>query len=461
MIHPRVLVVDDDEASREAVAEVLRAEGYAVETASGGREALARCGERPFDAIVSDIRMPGLDGLGLLRGIRELRPEVSVILMTAFGTVEAALQAIQEGAYDYVSKPLHVEELLLTVRRALTHHRLLQENREFRRVLQDRYQLTNIIGVSAPMIEVFKLIARVAPGRSTVLLTGESGTGKEVVARALHFNGPRAAKPFVTIDCGGLAESLLESELFGHARGAFTGATSARRGLFEAGHGGTVFLDEIGDVGANVQAKLLRVLELQEVKPVGSNEPIRIDVRLIAATNKDLQTEVREGRFREDLYYRLNVVSVHLPPLRHRREDIPALARHFLQKYALANGKTIEGFAAPAMALLERYPWPGNVRELENAVERAVAVSRSPLLLPEDLPAHLSAPPAPAAGPESAEAPSLLTLDEMTRRHVVRALEAAAGNKKRAAEILGVDRRTLYRMLERYGMPAGAPPSDD
>ena len=453
MNRSRLLVVDDDADSCEVVAEALRAEGYSVATAWGGRAALTLAAEQVFDVVVSDIRMPDLDGLELLRGLREATPDVSVILMTAFGTVEAALEAIKAGAYDYVSKPLNLDELLLTVRRVIEQRRLVHENRRFRQALQDRYQLGNIVGVSARMLEVFKLIGRVATTRSTVLITGESGTGKEVVARALHYNGARAVGPFVTIDCAGLAESLLESELFGHVRGAFTGAVTARRGLFETGHGGTVFLDEIGEIGPNVQAKLLRVLELQEIKPVGSSETIRIDVRLIAATNRDPQAEVREGRLREDLFYRLNVVSIHLPPLRERREDIPALAHHFLQKYGEANGKAIGGIAPETMARLEAYAWPGNVRELENAIERAVAVSSHPILLPDDLPRHLAptaAAPAEAQSPDPIES---LSLDAVTQRHIARVLASTGGNKKRAAEILGVDRRTLYRMLERYAMP--------
>ncbi len=461
MSRPRLLVVDDDAASCEVLAEALRAEGYEVTTAQGGCPALALAKEHVFDIVVSDIRMPDLDGLALLRGLRDATPDVSVVLMTAFGTVEAALAAIQEGAYDYVSKPLHLDELLLTVRRAVEQRRLVRENQRFRETLQDRYSLGNIVGVSPRMLDVFKMIARVAPTRSTVLVTGESGSGKEVVARALHFNSPRAAGPFVTIDCSGLAESLLESELFGHVLGAFTGAVTARRGLFEAGHGGTVFLDEVGDIGPNTQAKLLRVLELQEVKPVGGNDSIRIDVRLIAATNKDLQAEVREGRFREDLFYRLNVVSIHLPPLRERREDIPALAEHFLRKYAAANAKAVERIAPEAMARLEAYAWPGNVRELENAIERGVAISNHPILLPDDLPVHIApAVPTPVAAIDSGLA-GLMSLDEVTRRHVGRVLAATDGNKKRAAEILGVDRRTLYRMLERYAIRSSEASPED
>ena len=459
MMPARLLVVDDDEASRSGVAEALQAEGYEVATARGGTEALALARDRVFDLVISDIRMPDLDGLQLLRGLQQATPDARVILMTAFGTVEAALAAIKAGAYDYVSKPLNLEELLLTVRRAMEQRHLLRENQRFRDALQERYRLGNIVGVSRPMLEVFKLVARVAPTRSTVLLTGESGTGKEVVARALHYNGTRASGPFVTIDCGGLAESLLESELFGHVRGAFTGAIAARRGLFEIGDGGTVFLDEIGDIGPNTQAKLLRVLELQEVKPVGGNESVRIDVRLIAATNKDLRAAVQEGQFREDLFYRLNVVSIHLPPLRERPEDIPALARHFLQKYVGSNAKAIGGIAPETMALLEAYPWPGNARELENAIERAVAVSRHPVLLPEDLPRQVAGAPLGAGtGPSLSD--GMLSLDEVTSRHLRRVLALTGNNKKRAAEILGIDRRTLYRMLERHKLlDSGDPPS--
>lgn len=448
----RLLVVDDDPASCEAVAEGLRAEGFDVTTAFGGTEALTRAREQVLDVVVSDVRMPDCDGLTLLKTLRRETPDLCVILMTAFANVEAALTAIRDGAYDYVSKPLRLEELVLAVRRALDQQRLARENRRFRETLTDRYALANIVGVSRAMLEVFKLVARVAPTRATVLITGESGTGKEVVARAVHFNSPRATGPFVTIHCAGLAESLLESELFGHVRGAFTGAATARRGLFEAGHGGTVFLDEIGDISPSTQAKLLRVVEQQEVKPVGATDSLRIDARLVAATNKDLAGEVRAGRFREDLLYRLNVVHVVLPPLRERREDIAALAAHFLRRYAQDSGKSIAGIAPETLALLEAYAWPGNVRELEHVIERAVAMSSHAVLLPHDLPSHL----VPAA-PLAEDATLLPSLDELTRRHLVRVLAATGGNKKRAAEILGVDRRTLYRMLERYAMPTSDP----
>ncbi len=450
----RLLVVDDDPASCEAVADGLRAEGFDVVTAFGGTEALTRAREHVFDIVVSDVRMPDLDGLTMLKTLRREMPDLCVILMTAFANVEAALTAIRDGAYDYVSKPLRLEELVLTIRRALDQLKLARENRRFRETLTDRYALANVVGVSRAMLEVFKLVARVAPTRATVLITGESGTGKEVVARALHFNSPRAAGPFVTIHCAGLAETLLESELFGHVRGAFTGAATARRGLFEAGHGGTVFLDEIGDISPSTQAKLLRVVEQQEVKPVGATDSFRIDARLVAATNKDLAEEVRAGRFREDLLYRLNVVHVALPPLRERREDIPALAAHFLRRYSKDSGKNITGIAPETLALLEAYAWPGNVRELENVVERAVAMSSHAVLLPHELPSHLVPP---VARPLTEDATPLPSLDELTRRHIVRVLAATGGNKKRTAEILGVDRRTLYRMLERYAMPTSDP----
>jgi DNA-binding NtrC family response regulator len=453
----RVLVVDDDAESCAVVAEALRVEGYEVEAALDGRTALQVAHARPCDVVISDIRMPDLDGLTLLQELREACPDTSVILMTAFGTVEAALQAIKEGAYDYVSKPLRLEEVLLTIRRALDHRRLARAVRGRPELAAEVSPLPNIVGVSPRMIEVFKLIARIAPTRSPVLITGESGTGKEVVARALHAHGPRPAGPFVAVNCAGLAEGVLESELFGHVRGAYTGAAQARRGLFETADNGTIFLDEVGDVSGTLQAKLLRVLGESEVRPVGGNETVRVDVRVIAATNKDLQLEVRQGRFREDLFYRLQVVTLHLPPLRERREDIGELARHFLRRYADENKKEIAGFTPEALCRLEAHPWPGNVRELEHAVERAVAVSQHPLILPEDLPEHLApnaAAPLEALGLDSLQ---LVTLDELTRRYVARVLAACGGNKTRAAAVLGVDRRTLYRMLRRHGVEPDPP----
>jgi DNA-binding NtrC family response regulator len=369
--------------------------------------------------------------------------------MTAFGSIETAIRAIKEGAYDYVSKPFKLEEIKLTIHRALEQNRLLQENLFYRQELITKYKLENIVGRSSQMLQVYKTIARVADSRSTILITGESGTGKELVARAIHFNSQRAAKHFVAVDCGSLAETLLESELFGHVRGAFTGAIANKRGLFEEADGGTCFLDEVGDISLAMQAKLLRVLQEHEIKRVGGTETVKVDVRILAATNKNLEQLVAEKKFREDLFYRLNVVSVHLPPLRERPEDIPLLADHFLRKYAADNEKPVSQVSQEALDLLSCYRWPGNVRELENVIERAVTLSHRSIILPEDLPRRLRVQPPEVITPSL---PSHIPLSELEKRYIQKVLEETGGNKKRAADILGIDRRTLYRMAARYGL---------
>jgi two-component system, NtrC family, response regulator AtoC len=444
----KILVVDDDPEIVAVLRELLEKEGASVTGCATGRAAVPAASDAGFDVVLADIRLPDMDGLALLQALQKASPESAVILMTAFGTVEMAIQAIKAGAYDYIPKPFKLDEVRIVVRRALERKRLLQENRRYRQELQGKYRLENVIGASGPMLETFKTVARVAPTRSTVLLQGESGTGKELIARAIHHNSDRAQLPFVAMDCAALPETLLESELFGHERGAFTGAAGLKRGLFEAARGGTCFLDEIGDVSPAVQSHLLRVLQEHEIKRVGGTEPIRVDVRVIAASNKHLEALVRAHKFREDLFYRLSVVTIRLPPLRERVEDIPLLAEFFLRKFAREMAKQVERIAPEAMALLTAYPWPGNVREVEHAIERAVILTQNPTILPEDLPAAFQAPP---AGRPAAEA-QVLPLREIERRHLLFALARAQGNRKRAAEWLGITRRTLYRMAARHGL---------
>jgi two-component system response regulator AtoC len=447
----RVLVAEDDAVARDLLCEILRGDGFDVEAVDDGADAIGRAGEGRYDLVVSDVRMDHADGFEVLRAFGERAPSTPVILITAFGDVTGAMEAIGKGAYDYVSKPFNVEELRLTVARALERKRLSAEARAVGAAPDTR--LAAIEGKSPRMLEVYKLVARVAPTSATVLVVGESGTGKELVARAIHTRGARSQKPFVPVNCTALSESLLESELFGHVRGAFTGAIAAKRGLFEMADGGTLFLDEIGDMGPKMQAQLLRTLQDGEVRPVGSPEAIRVDVRLVCATNKDLEAEVKSGRFREDLYFRINVVTVKLPPLRERAGDIPILVAHFLAKIARREGHPQANMSREALDRLCSHAWPGNVRELENAVERAVAVAKGNVILPSDLPVDVH-------GGGAVESSSLIddrpTLAELERRYIQLVLGECAGNKKKAAERLGIDRRTLYRALERTGDDAGA-----
>jgi two-component system, NtrC family, response regulator AtoC len=444
----RLLVVDDDPDILAVLAELLKKTGHQVTTCATGGAAIAAGREEPFDVVLTDIRLPDLDGLAVLRAFQETSPDTAVIVATAFGTVETAIQAIKAGAYDYIPKPFKLDEVRIVVGRALERKRLLQENRRYRRELRGKYRLENVVGASGPMLEIFKTVARVAPTRSMVLIQGETGTGKELIARTIHYNSDRAQGAFVAVDCGALPETLLESELFGHERGAFTGATGVKRGLFEVASGGTCFLDEIGDVSSTFQSRLLRVLQEHEIRRVGGTDPIKVDVRVIAATNKRLDQLVKMHTFREDLYYRVSVVTILLPPLRERRDDIPLLAEFFLHKAAQETGKPVERIANETLALLMAYPWPGNVRELEHTIERAVILTQNPTLLAQDLPPAFQAPP---QGMPSVDA-AVLPLREVERRHVLFALEQAKGNRKRAAEWLGVTRRTLYRMAERHGI---------
>ncbi|HXZ34597.1 MAG TPA: sigma-54 dependent transcriptional regulator [Thermodesulfobacteriota bacterium] len=446
----RILVVDDDEITCNLLEEVLSKEGYAVDKALNGQEAIEKGEKESYGVVLSDIRMLDVDGMEVLRAYRQRSPETIIIMMTAFGSIETAIRAIKEGAYDYVSKPFKLDEIKLTIQRSLEQKRLVEENIHYRQELITKYKLENIVGRSPQMLQVYKTIARVAESRSTVLITGESGTGKELIARAIHFNSPRSPRPFVAVDCSSLAESLLESELFGHVRGAFTGAVTTKKGLFEEADRGTCFLDEISNISLAIQAKLLRVLQEHEIKRVGGTETIKIDVRMVAATNQNLEELVAEKRFREDLFYRLNVVSIHLPSLRERPEDIPLLADHFLNKYATQNNKPVCRISPDAMDVLTRYRWPGNVRELENVIERAATLSNTNLIIPADLPRRLQVELSQNA---ISSLPSSLPLSELEKLYIQKVLEETGGNKKKAADILGIDRRTLYRMATRLGLP--------
>ena len=440
-----LLVADDDPVARDLLAEVLAREGYRVRVAAGGEECVRLAQGEPFDLALVDLKMPDLDGLQVLQLLASIQPGTPVLILTAFATMETAIEAIRAGAYDYLSKPFRMEEIKVVVRRTLEAQQLIRENRQYRQELRERYRVENLVGQSPQMVEIYKLVARVANLDTTVLIQGETGTGKELVARAIHYASLRADRPFVVVDCAALPETLFESELFGHERGAFTGAIAARRGLLETADGGTCFLDEVGELSAALQAKLLRALQERAIRRVGGNESIPVNVRTIAATNRDLRKRVEDGTFREELYFRLNVVTITVPPLRERPKDIPLLAQHFLQKYALASGKPVRGFARETLAPLSAYGWPGNVRELEHAIERAIALSTSEFLLPDDLPPELREEPTR----EPRLLATRMTLEEMKRWYVTKVLDEVGGNKLRAAEILGIDRRTLYRILQR------------
>jgi len=439
----KVLVVEDDPEMLAMVCEHLEAEGYGAVGAGRGADAITRLRSAEFDVVLTDLKMPDVNGMEVLRVARESRPDVPVILVTAFGTIETAIQAIRQGAYDYVTKPFALEEISLLVGRALEDRRLRAENVSLRRELEGRYRFESLLGKSPAMQAVFALIRQAAPGEVNVLITGESGTGKELVARALHHNSARAARPFVPVNCAAMPAGLLESELFGHVKGAFTGAVSTRKGLIREAEGGTLFLDEIGDMAPELQAKLLRAIEDRAVRPVGRDDAVPVDLRLVAATNKDLPARIQEGSFREDLYYRLAVIPIHLPPLRERREDIPLLAEHFLRRAAAGSGKAIQGFTPEAMAALHRHPWPGNVRELENVVERAVTLTAAEQVSPEAL--LLETSPVPAPGALLAQAARRPTIEGLTAEYVTLVLREVGGDKAKAAEILGISKRTLYR----------------
>ncbi len=443
---PTILVAEDEALLRRILAGLFEEAGYHVVAASTGREALERFAESAPDLVVTDIRMPEMDGIELLERLKALDPEVLVIIMTAFSSVESAVAALRAGAHDYIVKPFVNDDVLKAVRNALRQKELLGENRSLRRELDRSRSYSAIIGVSDAVQTMLELVGKVAATNASILITGESGTGKELVARAVHYRSQRAKGPFIAVNCGALNENLLEAELFGHEKGAFTGATHAREGLLKAADTGTIFLDEIADMPQSLQVKLLRALQEREVLPVGGRSVVRFDARVVAASNRDLETEVAEGRFREDLYYRLSVIPVRVPPLRDRRSDIPLLSRHFAARFGADMGVAEVRFEPDALDALGGYAWPGNIRELMNAIERAVALGGDVVAL-EHLPEKVLATTASAAAISSE---SISSLDDVERRHVFSILERVGGNKGKAAELLGIDLSTLYRKLRRY-----------
>jgi DNA-binding NtrC family response regulator len=435
-----LLVVDDELIVRDSLDKWFREEGYEVIVAESAQDALAKMAARRFDLALVDIKMPGTDGVELQRRMHEIDPDMLVIMMTGYASVETAVAALKNGAYDYVSKPFDPDDIAHTVHNALSHQRAQQENARLRETVASVVRPQEIVGQSAAMVRVFEAIQTVGPTDATVLITGESGTGKELCARAIHSASPRHYNPMVVIHCGALTESLLESELFGHEKGAFTGAQYRKKGSFEVADGGSVFLDEIGDISLKTQTDLLRVLQEREITRVGSTHPIHVDFRCIAATNKNLQQLVDEGHFRPDLFYRLNVFQIQLPPLRDRKGDIPVLVEHFIRKFSASMNKRIIRVHPAAMALLDRYQWPGNVRELENAIERAMVVAQEPEIREEDFALRL-----PIAEP------SARTLEDIERMHILAVLQDCKGNQTLAAEVLDIDRVTLHNKLKKYG----------
>jgi DNA-binding NtrC family response regulator len=444
-----ILVVDDDRHNREMLGEALQRAGFHVVLASGVVEEMDTAGGRDFDAIMSDIKMSPLSGMDLLQRFRDSSPETPVVLLTAFGSLETAIQAMKQGAFDYITKPVNLDELALVMNRAVQHHRLVRDHRHLSRAFDERVRAASFVGQSHVMVEVFKLVGKVAPGRTSVLIQGESGTGKEVIARAIHDNSSRAARLFVAVNCSAIPDALLESELFGHVKGSFTGADTFRRGLLEEASGGTLFLDEVADLSSSGQAKLLRALQEQEIRRVGSNETVKLDLRVISASRRNLHQLVSAGQFREDLLYRLNTVTTTIPPLRERPEDIPLLAELFLARYGGQKVVPVTSIASDAMRALQRAAWPGNVRELEHVIERAVALATHAVLPLDHLPLEIRE----GTSEVSQERRALPgTLGALQREQVLAAYEATGRNKEQAARRLGISRRTLYRLLEQYGL---------
>ena len=449
MKKPSVLIADDEKNTREGLGRALQRH-YEVLLAEDGRRALELLDQRPVDVILSDVRMPGMDGLTLLSRALARQPQPLVILLTAYGTVETAVEAMKRGAYDFLTKPVNLDQLDLKLKQALRSREVEVENRALREQLDEKFGLENILGNSGPMQEVFDTMRQVAPTRATVLVEGESGTGKELVARAIHQLSPRAKGPFVPVHCAALSKTLLESELFGHEKGAYTGATERRSGRFEMADGGTLVLDEIGEIDPAVQVKILRVLEEHKFERVGGSEMLEVDVRLLAATNRDLKQMVADGKFREDLFYRLYVVNVHLPPLRERGSDIPMLAQHFLKEFATENAKAVTGLTPDALDLLTAYRWPGNVRELRNVMERMVVLTHTEKLTVRDLPANIRE--LSGGKPAGVALAGHLTLEAAEKQLIIQALKQHGGNRTLAAKQIGISRRTFHRKLNEFGL---------
>jgi len=448
-----ILVIEDEAPQLRTLTGFLKKMGFAIIWSMSGVEGLRKAREQPIDLVLTDYKMPGKNGLEVLREIKTINPEIAVILITAHGTEEIAVQAMKEGALDYLTKPIDLDELEIVVRKALEQKQLISENRQLRQQLEERYSFHEIISGSAEMEEVINTAGRAANGKTTVLIRGESGTGKELIARAIHYASPRKDAPFIAVNCAALSDNLLESELFGHERGAFTGADRQRKGRFEQADGGTLFIDEVGDIPVSAQVKLLRVLQEHEFQRVGGNETIQVDVRVIAATNRNLEEMMQQGGFREDLFYRLNVICVPIPPLRKRKGDIPLLINHFVHKYASQSNKEIDGVSKEAMDILMKYGYPGNVRELENAIERAVVMARGALIITDDLPMHLRNARSEEDPSYKDEGTSLTEiLEDMERHLIVNALAKSDGNQSRAAEALGISERNLRYRLKKYGM---------
>jgi DNA-binding NtrC family response regulator len=460
---PRILVVDDEMIVCESCKRILEEEGYEADTALSGKEAFEKMKDHPFDIVITDLKMPGIDGMEVLKTFRKEYPDSIIIMITGFSTVETAVEAMKLGAFDYIPKPFTPDEVAIVVKKAIEKKNLMLENIYLRQELQEKYGFHNIVGKSKKMQEIYRIIAKVAVTDSTVLIYGQSGTGKELIARAIHFNSPRREKQFVPVDCAVLSENLLESELFGHVRGSFTGAVSTKPGLFEVADGGTVFLDEVGNISLSIQAKLLRVLQEREFTPVGGTKAKKVDIRLIAATNKDLEKMIKEEVFREDLYYRLNIVPIYLPTLKERQEDIPLLAVHFLKKYAEEMGKAIKGFTPEAMEKMIRYPWPGNIRELENVIERTVVmiddemVKVEHLILPGQQEKEILESQIPLTSEELKEIKKQMrekAVEEIERAFVLNALERHQWNVTRAAEEVGMLRPNFQALMRKYNLRA-------